>query len=342
MKKLISALVVIAVVATAMLPLAVYADPGDPDGVSIPVIYVNRSLLEPSDFLLVFEYNLDYTVSGLPTDPADVNYIFKLMDPTGVTQLGVTLPYPYNDLGYNYGIAAFYFNAADTLALLTWGFHYIIRIDQNPVPFTTPTAYDFVVPTGAYTALTSTEQNQTQLSNRILDIVDDLEIAWVSTLTESQDTGIVLDAAGESYIRYAIVGAQAMAPDIFFVQSLAADTTARVWGTSLSDTYKERLAGADGIYGTIDDNWIYTLSIKPVADALNIPVVLLFGGVAIAACVWLIYMSNKKFESPVAGYVGSLMIISCGGMLFLGLGVVAIIAFAMVTLGSYLLFLRKA
>jgi hypothetical protein len=318
----------------------VWADPADPDSQDIPLFYVNRSLIEAGDFLLVCQYDLAY--AALPTDTADVNYTFRLIDVDGITELGQALPYPYFHKGYDEGVVSFYFTAAETTALLTWGTNYTVRISQNPAKFTTPTDYDFVVDSGAYTLLTDMDDNQLQLAERLNTIAGHLENFWSITLTEEQDPGTVFDSNGEAYFRNAIIGCQAMAPLIFFVQSVDADTSTRVWGSSLSDTYKLRLAGVDGIYNTADDNWIYKLSLKPAADALNIPVVLFVGLICLVACVFAIYKSNKNWQTPMPGYVASLMVVLCAGMLFLGLQMVALIGFGLVFVGGYLIFLRKA
>lgn len=337
-----------------LLPLSVYADPADTDSPpwdGSQNIYVNRSLLETNDALFVFEYNLPY--GALPTADANANYIFRLIDTDGITEIGQALPYSFQtDRGYNHGVASFYFtyderNGADNVLgtaddLFLWNDNLIIRISQNPATYTTPQDYDVTIPNNAYSILTTTDDNKDQLADRLLVIASRLEAWWTLTLTESQDPGTVFSANGESYFRAVIFGCQSMAPGMFFVQSVPADTSKRVWGTTLSDTYKQRLAGADGIYGTADDNWIYSLTLKPTADLLNIPVVLLFGLLVVAGCVWLVYKSNQKWQTPMPGYVGSLLLVMCGGMMFLGLQMVALIGFGLVVVGGYLLFMRKA
>lgn len=309
--------------------LPVFADPANPDDVQIPTIYVNRGLLEDDDFLLVAYYDVAYAV--LPADPIDTNFVFRLIDTDGTTVLGNVLAYPYNDLGYGCGIVSFYFDATSAP---TWGQNYKIRISGNPAVFATPPTYEFVVGTGDYTGLagTDTEGNQTQLANRLLGLVQDLENEWSITLTSEQDTGTVLSGNGENYIRNAILGSQAMAPSIFFLQSAEVDTSSRVWGTSLHDTYQHRL-----------DAWsMGTDALQGVADELNIPFILLIGVIVMGVCVFVIYKSQQKFGNAMPGVAASLMVLICGGMLYLGMTLIGLTAFALIVTGSYFLFFRKA
>lgn len=330
------------IVVTALMPLTVFADPDDPDGISILAFYVNRNLIETGDWLIYIRYNVDYTIAGIPDDPIDENYFFKLMN--GAVELGYILPYPYNDKGYNVGIASWYFDAATVTTLgLIWNTEYTIRIDQNPARFiTTPITYPFTLPSSAYTALTTTEDNRVQLSERIIAQAGILENEWGLTLLSEQDTGTVLASAGETYFRNAIKGSQVMAPDAFFLQSVEIDTSARVWGTDLSDDYKARFWGADGIEGTPDDSWIWTWGVVPSSDLLNIPSLLLIGIVILALCVVMIWQSQKRFKTAVPGYIASLIVVMGGGMLALGFTVVALIALAITLAGSWYAFMRKA
>jgi hypothetical protein len=344
MKKLTIALIIGLLAATIVLPVSVYAvDPDDPDALEIPAnfMFVNRSVIETGDTVFYCLYNLDYTVAGLPDDNANINYIFRLIDSDGTTERGQALPYPYKDQGYNWGVASWYFTAAQTTALLTWNEIYVIRVSQNPAKFATPTEWDFNLDAAAYTLLTDMDDNQLQMAERLELMAQELETLWTQTLLEEQDTGTVFSSDGEAYFRNAIIGSQAMAPSIYFVQLVSIDTSTRVWGTSLSDDYKERLYGVDGLPGTADDNWIYT-SIAGAADLVSVPSVLIVGMAVLAGCVWLIYQSNKQWQTPMPGYAGSLLLVMAGGMVFLGLQVVALIAFALVLTGGWLLFMRKA
>lgn len=332
---------ILAVVILLCTGIAALADPALPDSTpTFPHIYINRSVIEADDFILIAEYDLPYAAP--PADPANVNFIFELIDTDGVTKLGVTLPYPYSlfDYGYNLGVIAFYFNATDAP---TWGESYIIRVITNPAPFSTITSYDTTVPSLAYSTQLSTdrEAQQLELADRILEICDDLTAEYAVEIVSPQDTGLQFTSDGEVYFRSAVPGLQSMAPTLFFIQSVDFDNSSRTWGTDLSDTYKERLAGVDGIVGTGDDNWIMA-SIGGVANWINVPYLLIIGVVVIIVCVLLIRASIQRFGTPIAGYVASLLVVSCAGMLTMGLTVVAIIAFAMILFGGWFIFMRHA
>jgi len=329
MKKLI-AILVVAITATVMLPLAVYADPALPDAIDIPKIYVNTWVIEEDDVLIIAEYNLQYDPTPVPADPADVNFIFRLIDTDGVTEIGQALPYPYFNTGYGYGVVSFYFSAADAL---DWGENYIIRIYGNPSKFATPPVEPFVIASGDYTALTDHEGNQAQLADRIREIAGDLEVEWNATLLGESDIGgdDVLTGAGQGYFAHVIQGLQVMSPSLFLVQKLSVDTSKRVWGTSKSDTYKNFLNGTDIKAG-----------IDAVADAINIPSILLMGIPILIGCVFFIWKSQQKWQTASPGYLASFLLVTCGGMLFYGLTLVALVAFACVLLTGYFIFFKKA
>lgn len=332
-------------VAFVLAATPVYAvDPADPDDdPTFPYIYANRSLLETNDFLLVAEYNLPYAV--LPADPANINYIFELIDTDGVTKLGMALPYPYAafDNGYNKGAVSWYFDAADFVALgMTWSDGFTIRVAQNPAKFATPTVYNTAVGATAYSSVANTQTAQrAELAERVKVIATDLQTYYAVTLLSEQDTLTVFSSYGEAYFRQAIAGLQSLAPSIFFLQSASADTSSRVWGSTLSDTYKERLFGVDTLPGTADDHWIYT-SLARVADDLNIPWMLLMGLICIAVCVLVIKVSNEKFFTPLPGYAGSLIVVSGFSMLALGMTLAGLIALAVTFIGGWFMFMRHA
>lgn len=337
----IALILVILSILTLVIAPPVLADPALPDSTpTFPRIYVNRSLIESGDFLLVAEYDLPYAV--LPTDAANVNYIFELVDTDATTKLGAAEAYPYGafDYGYNLGVVSFYFDAADAP---TWGSNYILRVTTNPAKYSTLTSYDTTVPSIAYSTLgaTATAAQQLELTTRLQTIIGDLTSEYGVELISSQDAGMQLTSYGESYFREAIPGLQSMAPLLFFVQNISYDTSTRTWGTSLGDTYKARLAGVDGIVGTADDNWIMA-SLVGVGDWLNIPFLLLIGGILVVVCVLLIKFSVQRFGTPVAGYVGSLLVVMCGGVLMMGFTVIAIIAFALILFGGWFIFMRHA
>lgn len=341
MRWLIRGVILLAVLGLCVPSVVVFAAPDLPDDdPTYSFIYVNRSLLETDDFLLVAEYNVPYETPPLPDDPINVNYIFELIAEDGVTKLGTGSPYPYEDKGYNLGVISFYFSATDAP---DWNKNYILRITGNPSKFPDPPVYSATIPLSAYSLLlsTDTEGNQEELAERIRILAAPLEISWDIVLLSAQDADILLTSAGETYFTNAIPGLRNMAPSLFFTQIVGADTSTRTWGTSLGDTYMARLYGVDGLPGTADDHWMYT-AMATAADNFNIPYVLLVGIGVVGICVVLIWQSSQKFGTAMPGYVGSLLVVMCGGILTMGFTVIALVTLALVLGGGWFLFMRKA
>jgi hypothetical protein len=74
----------------------------------------------------------------------------------------------------------------------------------------------------------------------------------------------------------------------------------------------------------------------------HIPLSLFVGIFALAGCVWLIKKSNDRFQSPVFGYFGSILVVMGFGLLFLGLSLLALVLFVGGFLLANALFFRKA
>lgn len=322
------------------LPVAVYAI-ADPDDIQVESAGVFRNLLTDDivtyDQLYIFHYNLIYAV--YPTDyTVKQSIIFKLIDDDGITLLGSQLAYAYSNSGYGQGIVAFYF---DDASAPTWGDSYTLRIEGNPVVLPTMTPETYTLSSTDFYSTADHESNQQALNDYILGVAEYLENEWLISLVSAQDTDTCLSSNGEKYFRTSIVGLQSMCPQLFFLQSVDVNTDKRVWGTSLSDTYKERLAGVDGVPGTADDNWIMTALQRPF-DEFNIPWTLGIGAIVVILCVILIWQSHKHFQTAMPGYVGSLIVVMCFGILTLGFTLIAIIAIALAIIGGWIWFMRRA
>jgi hypothetical protein len=325
------AFVILAVVLTAIPVSAAsppYADPDSPP--TLTEIHANHNLLEPDDWFLYGEYDIEY--ADLPDDTIDDTFIFQLLDTDGVTVIGFALGYPYIDNGYGYGVISFYFSMLDAPEWDPPVGNYTIRLIGNPTKFLTPPVYDFTVSSTAFSASTSQVSNQLQVYDAIIDITHSLELEWPMTLlTDVEGTGTVFNASGEEYFRSAIIGISVLSPQLFYIQKLSVDTSKRVWGTSQSDTYKARLNGT----------WIAT-AIDSVANTINIPSILLVGVVVLVFCIFFIWLSVKKFQTAAPGYLASFLVLMCFGMLYMGLILVALVAFVCILIIGNILFLRKA
>ena len=219
-------LIILVMAASLVSPVAVYAaDPPAPDIFSFGSVLVVRHLIEDDDFLLVFDENIHYD-TGQPSTPANKLFHFRLMDTDGVTQLGAADPYPYNNSGYDMGFSAFYFPAADAPA---WESALVLKMMGNPQYWNSPPEVNYTLVTSDYSQLESQDENQDLLGNFIIEICRDLEVNWsIKLLTETSE-GTILNSTGDSYARGTIPGLQAMAPQIFSVQTYPPDTSRRDW-----------------------------------------------------------------------------------------------------------------
>jgi len=263
---------------------------------------------------------------------------------TGFGEVGWNVGYAMYNLGYDINLYALYFDAADSI---DWGNDedYYVELEGTPSVFGgSPPLYDYTdAPEYSITSdtwVTATDYKE-KLAEDLLSITSLLEQEWQILLLDEQDTKTVLSSNGEKLLRNVIPGAQYMAPAIFYVQNIDADVDPTAWNTSLDETYKERLLGPDGLPGGGDDNWI-AASLINFADWLNIPWLLFIGLLCFGTCAFVVYISIRKYLSPVPGYLGSLLVILCFGLLVMGLTIVALIAFCLVFMGGWIIFFRKA
>ena len=336
MRKISKFFLVFAVLAliAVLIPQVVLADPPAPTSVTLVNYYATNNLLETGDFFLLINYNIDYS-GTYPTVPASNAFTFRLFDPTGTTEIADALPYVFTTAttgftgtnGYGKGVVAYYFNAASAP---TWDLNYIIKVSTNPAVFSSPLYYDFELPSSAYQ---STGDNAVNLANELRVIAAGLSSQWGIPLLTDASTTSVLTADGEGYFRNAIPGVQGLAPDIFENQQLDSPDTTETAGynTDLSNTYQHRF----------DDSWVHT-SLAAGADLFHLPLPLFVGIFCLAGCIWLIKKSNDRFQSPVFGYFGSIIVVMGFSLLFLGLTLLALVLFVGGFLVSNALFFRKA
>jgi hypothetical protein len=335
MRKISKFFLVFAVLAliAVLIPQVVLADPPAPTSVTLVNYYATNNLLETGDFFLLIDYNIAYS-GGYPTVPASNAFTFRLFDPTGSTEIADALPYVFTTAttgftgtnGFGEGVVAYYFNSASAP---TWDLNYIIKVSGNPAEFSSPLEYDFQLPSAAYQ---SSSDNATGLANELRTIATQLSIQWGIPLLSDASATSVFTADGEGYFRNAIPGVQSLAPNIFEdQQEQSPDTTSASYDTNLSNTYQHRF----------DNSWVHT-SLAAGADLFHLPLPLFVGIFALAGCIWMIKKSNDRFQSPVFGYFGSIIVIMGFSLLFLGLTLLALVLFVGGFLVSNALFFRKA
>lgn len=231
------------------------ADPPIPTNLQIDSVKVCRHLVEDDDFLAVLHYNIHYD-SGQPSYPANRLFTFRLMDTDGTTHLAAITPYAYYNAGYDYGIAAFYFPAAEAPS---WEEPYVVKVSGNPEYFASPPVTSRTLVPSDYSQMATQEENQVVLGNYIIDVVRKLELNWDITLLYSSDLGTVLNSTGELYLRGAITNLQAMAPQVFAVQVETPQYNEQPWTEAQGQAYQTRF----------EDTWIGD-ELSTAADELHI------------------------------------------------------------------------
>lgn len=308
------AIILLAIISGTLILTTVASATEAPDSTpTVTDVRANINLLEDGDVLIYGLYNIPYAT--LPDDDAGHTYIFRLLTLDGLTQLGAIRPFPYAvlDNGYNQGAFGFYFSASDNL---TTDEAYIIRISQNPAYFGSPQSYDYTLPVPSWTSATTQEHNQAELVSTMISLAEDLEIAYGDvTLLETSVGGTILsDPTGETYFRGAIYGIQAMAPELFLMQSLAWDTSDRDWELTNFDSYGERWSGT--FIGTASDNTSATFGLETTT----------FMGLFFLLPIIIGYtiISHVKFRKAEPGYLACTLIL----ILFVLMGWISATLFA--------------
>jgi len=216
----------------------VYADTPDPDSTpAIQSFNVYRNLLETGDWLLIIYANIPY--GTLPDTPVTQTFIWRMIALDGVTELGDTVGYAYNDDGYGYNVYSMYWTAAEVTANgMVWNTAYTVRLSGNPVVFDTPPTYNYTIAIGDYSTLTVTADVQAELAARLLTIASELDTHWgvpvVPSLLSEAEAGMVLSIYGEAFYRGAIFGVQNLAPTMFSVIIRDLDVADRTWTDNYS------------------------------------------------------------------------------------------------------------
>jgi len=289
-------------------------------------IQVFRHLIETDDFLLVAHTNITHDVD--PGVPVDDYYHFRLMSADELTQLGAIEPYPYHADGYDEGILAFYFSAADAPV---WSGAYILRLEGNPEYHAVPPLVRYVLAASNYYSGTTQAANRTALGNYVIDVALSLQNNWATEMVVSSDLGQILSSTGEAYIRGSIEGISYMAPQIFALQSSTPTVTPRTWGTGVADAYETRWAGT-----WVDD------SLNSISDLFGgINPMYVTTGVLLFLAVALFGISFWLFQSSLPGFMsGGLVLIMGFVMGFVPAGVMGVVVLLCALYLGYILIFR--
>ena len=218
-----------------------WADPAAPTNLQIESAKVFFNVVGDDGFTFVFHFNIHYTTEEQPDDPANKLFTFRLLDTNGIDYLAAIVPYVYYNSGYDQGGAAFHFTADEVEEKeMSWEQSYIVRISGNPEYFSSPPLTSRTLVTSDYSQVETQEENQTLLGNYVLTVAAQLETNWNTQLLYPATLGTVLYSTGETYFRGAIPGIQAMAPQIFAIQTSAPEYGTPEWEEAQGQAYGER------------------------------------------------------------------------------------------------------
>lgn len=208
MKHLLKILFVLGIAGFLLVPASSVYAIDDPDTISINGVYVYRNCQETGDQLYIIDYTVDYTVN--PSESITEAFLVRLMN--GTTELGSVAPYSYYDDGYDRGVAAIYFSAVDAP---WWEGSFTMKLEGNPTlswtgdpPSTSVSSFNL----WQDNAISTT---QVVLSNRVLWLADQLELAWSVNMVETSASGSYLTSYGENYFPNVIPYLLTIAPYAF-------------------------------------------------------------------------------------------------------------------------------
>ncbi len=288
------ALTILVTAAALVSPVAVSAaDPPTPDIFAIDSALVVRHLIQEDDFLLVFGENIHYDADQ-PSTPANKLFHFRLMDTDGETQLGAADPYPYNNSGYDMGFSAFYFPAASAPI---WESALVLKMMGNPQYWDSPPEVNYTLTTSDFSQLDSQDENQGLLRNFIVEICRDLEVNWsIKLLTETSE-GTILHSTGDSYARGTILGLQAMAPQLFSVQTYAPDTSRRSWSEIIEP-------------GSMWEGTLVEDALVGLGEVFNNPWIVITGIIVCIIIILLFAWAQIKYSDTRPAMIASVYVIS--------------------------------
>jgi len=312
-------------IALAMLPMPAYAI-DDPDGITINSVYVYRHCLETDDQLYIVEYNLDYSVTGNPTENASEAYLVRLMN--GAVELGSSAPYAFYDDGYGRGIASIYFSAADAPA---WLGDYTLKLAGNPTlawvgdpPSTSVGTFDL------WSGSTSLGATEIELGARVLYFADILELEWSVDLIETSGVGSWLTEYGEDYFTNSIQYLPLICPNVFSSSLSQPDYTRKTFTPTYATTLRSITAGTP-------------LDLSPTAGIIGMPTIwfttLIFLGIMAVAA----YGISRATGSVKPTLIVMASLLPVGIMIgWVDLVVGILMGFAAIIAIAYVFFLQKS
>ena len=302
----------------------------DPEVLQINAVWVYRNCMEDNDQLYLIDYTLDYDPDSDPLtdDNPDENiteaYLVRLMN--GAAELGSTAPYAYYDEGYDRGLIALYFSAAEAPA---WEGAYTMILVGNPTlawgadpPETSVGDFDLWQDWPISTT-------QEILASRILWLADQLELAWAVDMIETTASGSRLTEYGESYFVNVIPDLRTMAPSAFVGQIIQPEVEKR----EFTEDYSDDLAAS--VVGT-------PLDLTPLADAFDLSREVVTTVLYYAAVVVFLALLVSKIKNYKPAILMTIPCIIGGAFLGVPLVITVLAGFFSLILIAYILFYQKS
>jgi len=302
----------------------------DPEVLQVNAVWVYRNCMEDDDQLYLIDYTLDYDPDSDPLtdDNPDENiteaYLVRLMN--GAAELGSTAPYAFYDEGYDRGVIALYFSAAEAPA---WEGAYTMILVGNPTlawgadpPETSVGIFDLWQdwPIGT---------TQEILASRILWLADQLELAWAVDMIETTASGSKLTDYGESYFVNVIPDLRTMAPSAFVGQIIQPEVEKR----EFTEDYSDDLAAS--VVGT-------PLDLTPLADAFDLSREVVTTVIYYAAVVVFLALLVTKIKNYKPAILMTIPCIIGGAFVGVPLVITVLAGFFSLILIAYILFYQKS
>jgi len=308
-------------------PQVLAVDPASPDTFEIKSALACRHVYETDDFILIVHYEIHYE-SDQPADPVDEVFSFRMLDTTGTQLIGSSIPYPYNNYGYDEGVVSFYFSAADAP---TWGLPYIISIQGSPVYFASPPVMTYTMTAEDYSTFATQEDNRVLLGNHILDVAEDLEVDWQTEMIIDTGTKIVLSTTGEYYFLGTIHGIKEMAPQIFSTSMLNPDYSPGNFTMAEANAWATRY----------DGTWVGD-ALDNIEDLFGIQWNIITGIGVLILIIGLFAICQIKFSTTSPAAIPASLVLLCGTIMgFVAPVIMALITLMMVLFSGYILLFRN-